>query len=61
MYVRLLNAAGQAVGFFGPQSAILPGGAQTFELSPLGAYVAAEVILAPDRDTKTYSFALTAG
>ena len=61
VYVRLLNAAGQAVGFFGPQTAVLPGGAQTFELSPLGAYVAAEVILAPDRDTKSYSFALTAG
>ncbi len=61
VYIRLLNADGQAVTFFGPQTAALPGGAQTFELSPLGAYDTAEVIVAHDRDTKSYAFVLTAG
>jgi len=61
VYIRLLNADGQAVAFFGPQTAALPGGAQTFELSPLGAYATAEVIVARDRDTKSYAFVLTAG
>src|SRR5207247_2872879 len=49
VYIRLLNADGQAVSFFGPQMAALPGGAQTFELSPLGACHTAEVIVARDR------------
>jgi len=61
VYIRLLNADGQAVTFFGPQTAALPGGAQTFELSPLGAYDTAEVIVARDRDTKSYAFVLTGG
>jgi len=59
--VNELNADGQAVAFFGPQTAALPGGAQTFELSPLGAYDAAEVVVARDRDTNSYAFVLTAG
>ena len=61
VYIRLLSADGQAVAFFGPETAALPGGAQTFELSPLGAYNTAEVIVARDRDTKSYAFVLTAG
>jgi hypothetical protein len=58
LYVRLLNAEGQAVAFFGPQITTSPDGAWRFELSPLSPPVRAEVILAQELDHKAYPFVL---
>ena len=57
-YIRLIGADGQAVAFFGPNVVEAPGGAWRFELSPLGAVVKAEIVLAREQDRKAYPVTL---
>jgi hypothetical protein len=58
LYVRLLDADGQAVAFFSPHITTSPDGVWRFELSPLSPAVRAEVVLAGELDRKTYPFTL---
>lgn len=58
LYVRFVNAEGQAVAFFSPDITESPDGSWRFELSPLGTPVRAEVIVASELDRKEYPFTL---
>jgi len=57
VYVRLLNADGQAVDY-APRVTEGENGAWSFELSMWGACATAEVVLAREFDTRTYPFVL---
>jgi len=58
VYTQLAGADGQAVLFFSPNITVLPEGAWRFELSPMGAPVGAQLIVADELDRKDYSFTL---
>lgn len=58
LYARVRGADGQAVAFFSPNIIVSPEGAWRFELSPLGAAVGADLIVAGQVDRKDYPFAL---
>jgi hypothetical protein len=58
VYVRLLDAQGQALLFSGPQVTALPDGGARFELSPFNAPARAEIVLAREMETETLPFTL---
>jgi len=58
IYSQLVDADGQAVGFFTSNITVLPEGAWRFELSPSGTAVAAQLIVADELDRKDYTFTL---
>jgi hypothetical protein len=60
LYVRLIDAGGQALAYFRPQITESPAGDWRFELSALGAPVRAELVLASQMDRKDYPVALRA-
>jgi hypothetical protein len=58
VYVRLLDAQGEAVVFSGPATMALPGGGAKFELSPFNAPARAEIVIARELETETLPFTL---
>jgi hypothetical protein len=60
VYIRLLNAQGEALAFFGPQVTNLPDGSTRFELSPFNPPARAQIVLASEIESKSlpFSFAL---
>lgn len=59
VYVRLLDADGQAIAFSGPQTTALGDDGKRLELMPMSPYARAEVVLATAQDTTSYPFVLT--
>jgi hypothetical protein len=60
VYIRLMNAQGESLNFFGPQVTNLPDGSTRFELSPFNAPASAQIVLASEIESKSlpFSFAL---
>jgi hypothetical protein len=60
VYIRLMNAQGEALAFFGPQVTNLPDGSTRFELSPFNPPARAQIVLASEIESKSlpFSFAL---
>jgi hypothetical protein len=60
VYIRLMNAQGEPLSFFGPQVTTLPDGSTRFELSPFNAPARAQIVLASEIESKSlpFSFAL---
>jgi hypothetical protein len=58
LYTRIASTDGQPIAFFNPQITVTPEGAWRFELSPLGAPVGAELVVAGQIDRKAYPFTL---
>src|SRR5262249_59381416 len=58
IYSQLVDADGQAVGFFTSNITVLPEGAWRFELSPSGTAVAAPLIIAHELHPKGYTVTL---
>jgi hypothetical protein len=56
VYIRLMDAQGEALGFFGPQVTSLPGGSARFELSPLNPPARAQIVLASETESRTLPF-----
>ncbi|HEX6842257.1 MAG TPA: hypothetical protein VF113_12035 [Stellaceae bacterium] len=59
VYIRLLNAQGEAVAFLGPQITDRPDGSTRFELSPLNPAARAEIVLASEIESRSLPFAFT--
>ncbi|HKX11010.1 MAG TPA: hypothetical protein VJN67_22625, partial [Stellaceae bacterium] len=59
VYVRLLNAEGQALMFSSPQVTALPGGGARIELSPFNAPARAEIVIAREMESAAFPFNLT--
>jgi hypothetical protein len=59
VYVRLLDAQGQALPFSGPQITALPDGGSRFDLSPFNAPARAEIVIAKEMETETLPFSLS--
>jgi hypothetical protein len=59
VYIRLLDAAGKAVAFMGPQITERPDGSTRFELSPLNPPARAEIVLASEIESRSLPFAFT--
>ena len=59
VYIRLLNAQGEAVAFLGPQITERPDGSTRFELSPLNPPARAEIVLASEIESRSLPFAFT--
>ena len=60
VYIRLLNAQGEPLAFFGPQITTLPDGGARFQLSPLNQPARAQIVLASEIESRSlpFSFAL---
>ena len=58
VYVRLLDAQGQALMFSGPEAAALPDGGARIDLSPFNAPTHAEIVIAREMQTETLPFTL---
>jgi len=58
VYVRLLDAQGEALMFSGPELTGLPGGGAKFDLSPFNAPARAEIVIAREFETETLPFSL---
>jgi hypothetical protein len=59
VYIRLLDAQGQALMFSGPEVTALPDGGSRIELSPFNAPACAEIVIARDIETQTLPFSLS--
>jgi hypothetical protein len=59
VYIRLLDARGQALMFSGPEVTALPDGGSRIELSPFNAPASAEIVIARDIETQTLPFSLS--
>src|SRR5579883_2363800 len=59
VYVRLLDAQGQALMFGSPTIAALPDGGTRIDLSPFDPPARAEVVIARELETETLPFSLT--
>jgi hypothetical protein len=58
LYTRVASADGEAIPFFSRNITVSPDGAWRFEVSPLGAPVGAELIVADQLDGRDYPFTL---
>ena len=59
VYVRLLDAQGQALMFSSPEVTALPGGGARIDLSPFNPPARAEIVIAREIETETFPFSLT--
>jgi hypothetical protein len=59
VYVRLLDAQGQALMFSGPEIAALPDGGTRIDLSPFNAPARAEIVFATEMETEKLPFTLS--
>ncbi|MGH7123836.1 MAG: hypothetical protein ACREFI_05650, partial [Stellaceae bacterium] len=59
VYVRLLDAQGQALMFSSPEATALPDGGARIDLSPFNAPTRAEIVIAREMETETLPFALS--
>ena len=59
VYVRLLDAQGQALMFSGPEATALPDGGARIDLSPFNAPVRAEIVVAREMETTTLPFSFS--
>ena len=58
VYVRLLDAQGQALMFSGPEATALPDGGARIDLSPFNAPARAEIVIGREMETETLPFTL---